>query len=30
MQSIRLNIDPHELSNRGKMLPGDAKTAKIH
>jgi len=28
MQSIRLNIDPHELSNRGKMLPGDAKTAK--
>jgi glycolate oxidase len=30
MQSIRLKLDPHELSNRGKMLPGDAKTAKIH
>ena len=30
MQSIRLHIDPHELSNRGKMLPGDVKTAKIH
>jgi glycolate oxidase len=30
MQSIRLQIDPHELSNRGKMLPGDVKTAKIH
>ncbi len=25
MQSIRLRIDPHELSNRGKMLPGDPK-----
>jgi glycolate oxidase len=30
MRSIRLHIDPHELSNRGKMLPGDTKTAKIH
>jgi glycolate oxidase len=29
MQSIRLQIDPHELSNRGKMLPADAKTAEI-
>jgi glycolate oxidase len=30
MRSIRLHIDPHELSNRGKMLPGGTKTAKIH
>jgi glycolate oxidase len=30
MRSIRLHIDPHELSNRGKMLPGDTKTAEIH
>ena len=30
MQSIRLHIDPFELSNRGKMLPDDTKTAKIH
>ena len=30
MQSIRLQIDPHELSNRGKMLPIDTETAKIH
>jgi glycolate oxidase len=30
MRSLRLQIDPQELSNRGKMLPSSLKNAEIH
>ncbi len=30
MRDVRLAIDPQEISNRGKMFPGDADAAPIH